>query len=86
MNSQRNNSKDYRYYWGFLADASGKEPTFTLSSIPRSGRSPGGGHGNPLKYCCLENPMDKGDWLATVHGVTKSQSGTTEVTSHSQIL
>ena len=39
-----------------------------LGSIPSSGRSPGGGHGNPLKYCLLENPMDRGAWLATVHG------------------
>ena len=41
-------------------------------SIPGSGRSPGGGHGNPLQYSCLENPMDRGAWRATVHGVTKS--------------
>ena len=37
-------------------------------SIPGSGRSPGGGHGNPLQYPCLENPMDRGAWWATVHG------------------
>ena len=43
-----------------------------LSSIPGSGRSPGGGHGNPVRYSCLENPMDRGVWQATVHGVTKS--------------
>ena len=42
-------------------------------SIPGSGRSPGGGHGNPLQYSCLENSMDRGAWRATVHGVTKSQ-------------
>ena len=36
------------------------------------GRSPGGGHGNPFKYSCLENPMDRGTWRAAVHGVTKS--------------
>ena len=41
-------------------------------SIPGSGRSPGGGHGNPLEYSCLDNPMDRGAWQATVHGVTKS--------------
>ena len=40
--------------------------------IPGSGRSPGGGHGNPLQYSCLENPMDRGPWQATVHRVTKS--------------
>ena len=37
-------------------------------SVSRSGRSPGGGHGNPLKYSSLENPMDGGAWWATVHG------------------
>ena len=42
--------------------------------IPGSGRPPGGGHSNPLQYSCLENPMDKGDWQATVHSVTKSQT------------
>ena len=39
--------------------------------IPGLGRSPGGGHGSPLKYSCLENPMDTGTWWATVHRVTK---------------
>jgi len=43
-------------------------------SIPGWGRSPGGGHGNPLQNSCLENPMDRGAWWATVHGVTKSQT------------
>ena len=40
--------------------------------IPRSGRSPGGKHGNPLQCSCLENSTDRGAWKATVHGVTKS--------------
>ena len=40
-------------------------------SIPGSGRSPGGGNGNPLQYSCLENPMDRGAWQATAHGVPK---------------
>ena len=40
---------------------------------PGSGRSPGGGNGNPLKYCCLENRMDRGAWWATVHGIPESQ-------------
>ena len=44
------------------------------SLIPGSGRSPGGGHGNPLQYSCLENPMDRGAWWATVHGVAKTQT------------
>ena len=43
--------------------------------------APGGGHGNPLQYSCLENPMDRGAWRATVHGVSKSQT-TTEATEH----
>ena len=42
--------------------------------IPGSGQSPGGGHGNPLQYSGLENPMDKGDWQATVHRTTESQT------------
>ena len=40
-------------------------------SIPRSGQSPGGGHGIPLQYSCLENPMDRGAWQATVRGVAR---------------
>ena len=47
--------------------------------IPGSGRSPGGGHGDPLQYSCLENPMVRGAWWATVHGVTKGQ---TQVSKH----
>ena len=58
----------------------GKEPacnagdTGDMGSIPGLGRSPGGGHGNPLQCSCLENPMDRGAWRATVHGVPKSQT------------
>ena len=43
-------------------------------SIPGLGRFPGGGHGNPLQYSCLENPMDRGTWPAIVHGIAKSQT------------
>ena len=43
--------------------------------IPGWGRSPGGGHGNPLQNSCLENPVDRGAWQAAVHGVAKSQIG-----------
>ena len=46
--------------------------------IPMCGRSPGGGHGNPLQYSCLEIPMDRETWWATVHRVTESDP--TEVT------
>ena len=55
----------------------GKESTCKegdSGSIPGSRRTPGGEHGNPLQYSCLGNPMDRGAWWATVHGVTKSQS------------
>ena len=52
-----------------------------VGSIPVSGRSPGGGNGNPLQYSCLENPMDRGAWWATVHGVTKSR---TQLNTHTQ--
>ena len=45
-----------------------------LGLIPESGRSLGEGNGNPLQYSCLENPMDRGAWWATVHGVAKSQA------------
>ena len=41
-------------------------------SIPGLGRSPGGGHGYPLQYSCLENPMNRGTWWATIHRVAKS--------------
>ena len=43
-------------------------------SIPGLGRSPGGGHGNPLQYSCLENLVDRGAWRATVHRVTQGQT------------
>ena len=52
-----------------------------LGLIPGLGRSPGGGHGNTLQYSCLENPMDRGAWWATVHRVHK-ELDTTEVTEH----
>ena len=45
--------------------------TGNMCSITEWGCSPGGRNGNPLQYCCLENPMDRGAWWATVHGVTK---------------
>ena len=62
---------------GVPGGSDGKELTCNardLGLIPGSGRSPGGGNGNPLQYFCLENPMDRGAWQSTVHGVTKSRT------------
>ena len=59
---------------GFPYSSDGKESACNAGdhgSIPKSGRSPGEGNGNPLQYSCLENPMDRGAWRATVHGVPK---------------
>ena len=56
-----------------------------MGSIPGSGRSPGGGHGNPLQYACLENPMDKEAWQVTVPRVTKSQTGLKQLSTHTHI-
>ena len=70
--------------WGFPGGASGKEPACQCRRCKRHsfdswvGRSPGGGHGNPLQYSCLENPTDRGAWRAIVHRVTESD--TTETT------
>ena len=52
-----------------------------VCSIPGSGRSPGGGNGNPLQHSCLETPIDRGAWWATAHGAAK-ELDTTEATSH----
>ena len=51
-------------------------------SIPASGRSPGGGHGNPLQYSCLENPMDRGAWRAAVPRVAKSRTRLKQQSTH----
>ena len=59
---------------GYPCSSVGKESACNAGDpglIPGSGRSPGEGNGNPLQYSCLENPMDRGAWQATVHGVTK---------------
>ena len=62
---------------GFPGGSDGKESACNvgdLGSIPGLGRSSGEGNGNPLQYSCLKNPMDRGAWQATAHGVTKSQT------------
>ena len=74
---------------GFIQWLSSKESTCNagvagdVDSIPGSGRSPGEGNGNPLQYPCLENPMDRGAWWATVHRVTKSWTRLKRLKTHS---
>ena len=73
---------------GFPGGASGDKPACQcrdVGSIPRSGRFPGGGHGNPLQYSYLENPMDKGSRRATVLGVTKSQTQPKWLSMHAHV-
>ena len=65
------------YIYCALVARFGKESACSAgdpSSIPGSGRSPGGGHGNPLQYSCLGNLMDRGAWWAMVHSIAKSQT------------
>ena len=62
-------------FMGFPGGSDGKESTCNvrdLGSVSGLGRSPGGGHDNPLQYSCLENSMDRGAWQAVVRGVAKS--------------
>ena len=62
---------------GFLGDSVGKESTCREGDarlIPGLGRSPVRGHGNTLQYSCLENPMDRGAWWATIYRVADSQT------------
>ena len=54
--------------------------------IPKLGRSPGGGHGNPLQYSCLENPLDSGAWWAMVRRVTKSQTCLKQLSMHTRTI
>ena len=64
-------------FLGFPGGSDSKESTCNvgdLGSIPGLGRSPGGGHGNPLQYSCLENPMDRRAWRATVHRLQESDT------------
>ena len=58
------------YFYGKASVYNAGDPGLS----PGLGRSPGEGNGNPLQYSCLENPMDRGAWLATVYGVTKSRA------------
>ena len=55
-------------------------------SVPGSGRAPGGGHGNPFQYSCLENPMVRGTWHATVHSVVKSWTRLNDLAQHTATI
>ena len=79
MQKYRDYDIDYSivYTKGFPGGSDVKESAFNAGDpdlIPGSGRSPGKWTGNLLEYCCLENPMDRGAWQATVHEVAKSQT------------
>ena len=70
------NTQD-RWFEGFPSGSVDKESVCSAGdpgSNPGPGRSPGEGKGNPLQYSCLENPMDRRAWWATVHGAAKSQT------------
>ena len=69
---------------GFPGGSDGKKSARSAGdpdSIPGSGKSPGEGNGKPFQYSCLENPLDRGAWQATVHGVAKSQTRLSDFTS-----
>ena len=84
---------DFQYIWLRVSQVVGvvKNPPTNagyvrdVSSIPGSGKSPGGGHGNPLQYSCLGNPMDRGAWWTRIHGVSK-ESDRTEATWYACIF
>ena len=72
--SHQNCEKINSYCLGFPGGSDGKASAYNAGDpglIPGLGRSSGDGNGNPLQYSCLENPMDRGTWWATVHGVAK---------------
>ena len=75
--------------WGFPMGSDSKESACRVGgpgSILGLGRSPGEGNGNPFQYSCLENPMDRGDWQATVPGVTESWPQLTEQHTHTSLI
>ena len=75
-------------FLAFPCGSDGKEAACNmgdLGSIPGLGRSPGGGHGNPLQYSCLENPMDRGAWQTTVHRVANSRTRLKWLSTHAQL-
>ena len=80
----RQSQQNVQRPWG---GSDSKEFAFSAGNpdlIPGFGRSPGEGHGNPLQYSSLENPVDRGAWWATVHGVPKSQTRLSDEHFHFQ--
>ena len=87
----------YTYWWGeggrFSGGTNGKKKNPLANAgdirdtglIPESGRSSGGGHGNPLQYFCLESPMDRGSWT-TVHRVTKNHNQLKQLSTHTNLF
>ena len=74
---------------GLPGGSDGKESACSAGdpgSIPGSGRYAGEGNGNPLQYSCLENPLDRGAWQATVHGVAKSRTRLSDFTLIGMVL
>ena len=82
----------YKGYFGLPQWPSSTESTCNAraagdsGSHPGWGRSPGGGRGNPLQYSCLENPMDRGAWQATIHSITKSRAQLKQHSTHADIM
>ena len=77
------------YYLGFPGGSVSKESTChagDMGSNPGLGRSPGGEYGNLPQYSCVENPMDRGAWQATVYRVAKNQTGLKRLSTHTCIL
>ena len=73
------------FHWASLVAQTVKNPPAMQETWVQSlgwEDPPGGGHGNPLQYSCLENPMDRGAWQATVHGVAKSQTQLSNTAQH----
>ena len=74
---------------GFPGGSAVKNPPANVGDaglIPESGRSPGGGHGNPFQYCCLGKPMDRGAWRATVNGVGHNLEAKQQQQMHGKTL
>ena len=74
--------------WGFPSDLVVKNPPDNagdMGLIPELIRSPGGGNGNPLQYSCLGNPMNRGAWWASVHGVTEESDMTEQLNKNNNM-